>query len=158
MLARYLHIISLLPTCLLPMAISVARNDCVQPQLVTDPKFVPGQVWSYKTRPGEQSSTITILRVERTPKLGTIVHVRIDRIHFTNCTGGPSPTLLEHAPFARAALEESVKAKVGSTSMVPDYAAGYRDWLSHCGGVYTISVARVVAADDATFSAGLGCS
>jgi hypothetical protein len=118
---------------------------------------VPGQVWSYKTRPGEESSTLTILRVEKTPKLGTIVHLRIDRVHFSNCTGGPSPEVIEHAPFTRAALEASVTMKVNSVTQVPAYDAGYKDWLSHCGGVYTITVDRMVAVDDATFNAGLGC-
>ena len=118
---------------------------------------MPGQVWSYKTRRSEADSTITILRIEKTPKLGTIVHVRIDNVHFNKCTGGPSPNLIQHVPFSRAALDASVLANVSSVSKVPDYAAGYQDWLSHCGGVYTISIDRVVAADEATFSAGLGC-
>lgn len=157
MLTRYFKIIPLIPAWLLPFTISVAQSSCVQPQLVTDPKFVPGQVWAYKTRPGEESSTLTILRVEKTPKLGTIVHLRIDRVHFSNCTGGPSPEVIEHAPFTRAALEASVTMKVNSVFQVPAYDAGYQDWLSHCGGVYTITVDRMVAIDDATFNAGLGC-
>ena len=157
MLTRYLMVIPLLAAWLLPLPISAGQSSCVQPQAVTDSKFAPGQVWSYKTRPGEESSTITILRVEKTPKLGTIVHVRIDGIHFSNCTGGRSPSALQHAPISRAALEASVTAKVSSVSTMPDYAAGYEDWLSHCGGVYTITVDRVVAADDAAFRAGLGC-
>lgn len=157
MLTRYLEATSLLPAWLLSFAISAAQSSCVQPQLVTDPMFLPGQVWSYKTRPGEESSTLTILRVEKTPQLGTIVHLRIDGVHFRNCTGGPSPEVIEHAPFARAALEASVTTKVNSVSKAPDYDAGYHDWLSHCGGVYTITVDRVVATDDATFRAGLGC-
>jgi hypothetical protein len=33
----------------------------------------------------------------------------------------------------------------------------YDDWLAHCGGVYTISVANVLDADDYTFQSGLGC-
>lgn len=153
MLTRYLKVIPLLSASLLPLP----QSNCAQPQFVSDPTFRPGQVWSYKTRSGEESSTVTILRVEKTPKLGTIVHVRIDGVHFHNCTGGPSPKVLEHAPFARAALLASVIATVGSVSKVPDYEAGYQDWLNHCGGVYTITAARVVATDDAQFGASLGC-
>jgi hypothetical protein len=157
MLTPCWKLIPLLSASLMPLPISVAQSNCAQPQLVKDVKFVPGQVWSYKTRPGEEDSTVTILRVESTPKLGVIVHVRIDGIHFSNCTGGPSPRRIEHAPFSRAALEASVGSKVGSLSKVPDYSAGYHDWLSHCGGVYKGTVDRVVATDDATFNAGLGC-
>ena len=157
MLTRYLKVISLLSACFVPLPTCLAQSSCAQPQLVADSKFVPGQVWRYKTRRGEENSTLTILRVEKTPKLGTIVHVRIDGVHFSNCTGGPSPTLIEHAPLSRAALEASVTGEVGSVSKLPDYAAGYQEWLSHCGGVYTITIDRVVEVDSATFSAGLGC-
>ena len=157
MLTRYLKVISLLSAVVVPLPTSLAQSSCAQPQLVADSKFVPGQVWRYKTRPGEENSTVTILRVEKTPKLGTIVHVRVDGVRFTNCTGGPSPTAIEHAPLSRAALEASVTGKVGSVPKVPDHAAGYQDWLSHCGGVYMITVDRVVGTDDASFSAGLGC-
>lgn len=157
MLTRSLKAISLLSALHVTLPTSLAQSRCLQPQLVSDSKFVPGQVWRYKTRLGDESSTVTILRVEKTPKLGIIVHVRIDGVHFRNCTGGPSPTLIEHAPLSRAALEASVTGQVGSVSKVPDYAAGYQEWLSHCGGVYTITVDRVVGTDDASFSAGLGC-
>ena len=33
-------------------------------------RFQPGQVWQYNTRPGEESSRITIAKVEAHPKLG----------------------------------------------------------------------------------------
>jgi len=156
MRARDLQVITVLFASLLPLPLSAQKN-CAQPLLVTDSKFVPGEVWQYKTRAGEEASTLTILRVENAPKLGTIVHVRVDGVHFSNCRGGPSPSVLQHLPFSRAALEASVTAKVGSAKNVPDYAAGYQDWLTHCGGVYTLTVDRVVAADDATFSSGIGC-
>jgi hypothetical protein len=135
----------------------VPQTQCAQPQVTTDSKFEPGQVWSYKTRPGEERSTVTILRIEKTPKLGTIIHIRIDGVHFSNCTGGPAPRLVQHAPFNRAALEASLTAKVGSVSVLPDYSAGYGDWLSHCGGVYTTSVDQMVALNDAQFGSSLGC-
>jgi hypothetical protein len=67
-------------------------KQCTVPQPEVDSTYTPGQVWSYNTRPGEASSTVTILRVERTPKLGVIVHVRIDGVQFKNCKGGPAPT------------------------------------------------------------------
>jgi hypothetical protein len=104
-LLRALHVLShalLLGAVLLPQQESTAaRKVCAVPETIVDSTYKPGQVWSYKTRPGEASSTITILRVEATPKLGTIIHVRVDDIHFSSCKGGPAPTSLAHAPFAR---------------------------------------------------------
>jgi hypothetical protein len=45
-----------------------------------------------------------------------------------------------------------------SVSTLPDFEAGYSDWLDHCGGVYTLAIADVVSVDDITFNAGLGCN
>jgi hypothetical protein len=156
-LMRYLALTSLLWPWLLYFPLSIAETNCAQPEAATDPKSLPGQVWSYKTRPGEESSTATILRVEKEPKIGIVIHVHIEGVHFSNCTGGPAPEEIDHAPFTRAAIEASVTEKVRSISALPDYDAGYQDWLRHCGGVYTITVERMVAVDDATFSASLGC-
>jgi hypothetical protein len=100
---------------------------------------------------------VTILRVEVLPKIGTIIHVRIDGVKFRNCTGGPSPETIEHAPFVKSSLDKSVNHKLSTVSQVPDFEAGYDNWLAHCGGVYTITVAEMVEAGDATFSKGLGC-
>jgi len=130
---------------------------CWQPQAVVDPIYKSGQVWSYKTRPGEESSTITILRVESTPKLGVIVHVRIDGFQFKDCEGAPGPTKMEHAPFAKAAIDKSVLRLLRTESKVPDYTDGYGDWLSHCDGVYTISVAEMLTATNEAFKSGSGC-
>jgi len=141
---------------LLAPAAALGPRTCDAPVVITDAKFIPGQVWSFQSRPGEGASTVTILRVESLPKVGVVIHIRIDGIQFKNCTGGPSPTSIQHAPFTKAALDQSVTHLIRSVN-VPQYEAGYRSWLAHCGGVYTISVAAMVDADDATFNAGLGC-
>jgi hypothetical protein len=56
------------------------RKECAVPVVVSDSTCGPGQVSSYKARPGGRSSTVTILRVETLPKAGVIVHVRIDGV------------------------------------------------------------------------------
>jgi hypothetical protein len=145
---RALRVVShavLLGTALLPQRVSTAdKKECVVPQTTVDSTYKPGQVWSYKTRPGESSSTITILRVETTPKLGTIIHIRVDDVQFRDCNGArPAPTSIAHAPFAKAAIDKSVIRQLRSVSTLPDFEAGYSDWLAHCGGVYTVSVAEM---------------
>ena len=52
---------------------------------VQDAKYKPGQVWSYKTRPNEQKSTVTILRVDETAQAKRIVHIRVEHVQLTNC-------------------------------------------------------------------------
>jgi hypothetical protein len=50
---------------------------------------------------------------------------------------------VQHMPFTRAALADSVTRKI-STGPLPDYLEGYSYWANHCGGVYTISVREAV--------------
>ncbi len=138
--------------------ISYAKDkSCTTPNPATDSKFRPGQVWEYKTRPGEEKSFLTILRIESLPKIGTIIHIRVDRVRLRNCTGGPEPDNFQHMPFTRDAIEHSVTKLEKESSDVPAYKDGYDEWHNACGGVYTISVAEAVAVADATFKKGVGC-
>jgi len=121
-----------------------------------DPKFVPGQVWTYHSRSTEPAATLTVLKVETLPKIGVIVHLRLDGIRLRNCSGGPEPTEIEHAPFTRDAVDRSV-VKLIRTGDVPPFQEGYDRWRHDCGGVYTITVAEMVAVDEQTFNAGSGC-
>ena len=156
---RHFHFLILLVVLshsgLAQQAADAHAKRCVEPQAATDPKFSPGQVWSYRTRKGEESSTITVLRVETFPKVGVIVHVRIDGITVKNCSGGPSPTSIAHAPISREALDRSVTKLLEQRRALPDYMHGYNEWRQACGGVYTISVADVLKADEEAFNSGM---
>lgn len=133
-------------------------KKCSVPQPVSDKKFIPGQVWEYKTRIGEETSFLTILKVESLPK-GTIVHIhiRIDKVRLKNCSGGPEPETIEHMPFARDAVDKSVTKLLRVESNIPDFQPGYSDWRNACGGVYTISVADAVQTDEVALNQNLGC-
>lgn len=111
---------------ILSLKIAGVAQDCkcVTPTPTDDPKFKPGQVWSYKTRPGEEESTLSILRIESSPKLGVIIHIRVNDFQFKNCTGGPAPHTLGHAPFSRAAIDSSV-VKLLRTVEVPACENGF---------------------------------
>ena len=132
-------------------------KTCASPEPIKDSKFRPGQVWIYKNRVGEEKSFLTILTVESLPQLGTIVHIRVDKIRLWNCTGGPEPDNFQHMPFTREAIERSVTKLQKESSDIPDHQAGYDEWRGACGGVYTITVAEAVSAGEATFRKGLGC-
>lgn len=128
---------------------------------VQDEKYIPGQVWTYKTRANEQESTLTILRVEETAGRKRIVHIRVDHIQLTNCTGGPAPDTLEHMPFSKEALDESA-VKVIRTGTVPDFRSGYSEWRAAWdaggAGFYMVSVALALDVAQKTFDHGVGCS
>ena len=138
---------------------SIGQKDvhsCPAPEVVKDKKYQPGQVWRYKTRQGEERSRITVLRVETLPKVGIIVHVRVDRVRLRNCAGGPEPDNFQHMPFTRDALERSV-TKLEKDSVEISDLSGYEQWRADCGGVYTITVAEAIKVADYTFNKGLGC-
>ena len=142
--------LSLLFAALTVTSVSADQPKCATPAVVDDATYKPGQVWSYKTRPGDEESTVTILRVESTPKLGIIVHVRVDKFKLENCSGNKGDSSMDHAPFARAAIDKSVVKLLRTEKDIPDFSEGYNDWLSHCGGVYTMNVADALTATNKT--------
>ena len=86
---------------------------------VPDRKFKPGQVWSYQTRANEAASALTILQVDRSAKLGTIVHIRVDGLQMHN-PGGDLVPAIEHMPFSRDALLMSVTKLTENRPLAPD--------------------------------------
>ncbi len=118
---------------------------------VEDARFSPGQVWTYSTRAGESNSTLTILEVDRLPKIGVIVHVRVGGLALHGPNGNVVPSI-EHMPFTRDALLMSVVRSAGQAKEMPTME-GYEDWARHCGGVYKIPVADAVDATEKTWNA-----
>lgn len=128
---------------------------------ITDEKFRVGDVWEYQTRKGEERSRITILRVDDSPEIGIIVHIGVDNVHFANCNGGQEPDAVPHMPFARKALEASVKKRLASGQPLPSYEDGYQEWrdayAQKHAGIYVVGVADAVSVAEETFQKGIGC-
>jgi hypothetical protein len=140
-----------------PGGFSQSHAPCPTTTPASDRKFAAGQVWSFRSRDFEPDATVTILKVESFPKVGKIVHVRIDGIRLRNCSGGPEPTSIGHAPFTRDAIERSA-IRLLRAGAVPTFEKGYDDWKSHCGGVYSIAVREMVVVNEKTFNSNSGCS
>ena len=117
---------------------------------VEDARFRPGQVWTYSTRAGEQSSTLTILEVDRSLKLGVLVHIRVDGVALHEPNGNVLSTL-EHMPFTRDAMLTSVVHLAGQAKKMPTME-GYEEWARNCGGVYSISVAEAIDVNQRTLN------
>jgi hypothetical protein len=117
---------------------------------VVDSKFKPGQVWTYRNRPGESESTVTILQVDRMEKIGVVVHIRVDGLRMLNPRREPVPSI-EHMPFTRDAILLSVIDLHQTVATLPTLE-GYDHWRADCGGVYTISVADAVSVAEKTFN------
>ena len=73
-----------------------------------DQKFQVGDIWEYKTRPGEERSRITILRIENSPKVGIIVHVAVDNLTWLDCENKAFAQSIPHMPFGRARLKPAL--------------------------------------------------
>jgi hypothetical protein len=138
---RSLHVAVMLVLCNIP-AFSQPKPCPTLETNVQDSTFKPGQVWSYTTRPNETGSTITILQVDRSEKIGIIIHVRLDGLNAHNPRGERVPSI-GHMPFTRDALIAST-SRLLRTQEQPPTMEGYENWRSACGGVYTISVRDAV--------------
>ena len=83
--------------------------------------FLPGQVWQYDTRPGEENSTLTVLAIDDEED-HVIIHIRLDDLNFgsTGC--------IRHLPFSADAIMDSVTGFIKHLDAVPDFKEGYDQW------------------------------
>lgn len=88
----------------------------------------PGQVWAYKTRPGEAGSTLTILKVEQYNDLGSVVHIRVDGIQMRNPIKGNVVTDIPHLPFKASAVQASITTLLSQSPTLPAFEEGYDTW------------------------------
>lgn len=82
-------------------------------------RFEPGQVWTYHTRPGEEESRLTIVKVEPHDKLGTIVHIQVNGIAQKPPPARGLNSVIHHMPFAEEAIGRSVIELAASDAPVP---------------------------------------
>ncbi|WP_415773728.1 hypothetical protein [Pseudomonas sp. LB3P38] len=107
-----------------------------------------GDIWAYKNRPGEDGSTLTILKIENYPKLGKVVHIRVDGFRMINPVTGNEFNDMPHLPFQAKTLERSITHRVGETAEIPDFKQGYAAWRvafdEEKAGVFKISVSKTL--------------
>lgn len=115
-------------------------------------RYAEGQVWEYRTRPGDGGSLLKIQHIEAAPAnsgLGRIYHISIVGLHIA----GQGETIpLPHAPVSQTTLDASVIRLSRSSVEFPSADEGIAQWRSDRGGVFTISVAEIAAVLDRTLS------
>jgi len=113
-------------------------------------EMVPGQVWKYKTRQGEQASTLTILKVESYKDLGRVIHIRVDAIRMTNPLKGNVVTDVPHLPFKEEAIQKSITELVRKSPEIPPFREGYDTWknayLTGRAGAFDTTVSATLTA------------
>ncbi len=128
------------------------RNSVVETNL---DKFKAGQIWKYHNRLGEDSSTLTILKIETYEKADTIIHIRVDgvKIYNPNAASGYS-NFLGHLPFSEKTISKSVTMLGGQNDNIPDFAEGYNEWKKAWdigkSGYWTIDLKDAIEAVDSS--------
>ena len=114
----------------------------------TEARYQVGQIWHYETRPGEEDSTFTVLKVETHPKLGVIVHITVQGIRLKNpqAPNGFSERI-GHMPFAEEAIDNSI-LDMSEENPLPDSQEGYEEWRTAFendnAGIFSITVAEAI--------------
>jgi hypothetical protein len=118
-------------------------------EVFTIKKYEAGQVWKIEAQPNDDSASLMILKVERSQKGDTIVHVRLDNIHVYNSeTKTTALKTIAHLPFSVKALDSSVIRLQGRENNLPEFETGYQKWKSAYdqdqGGYWKLSVRTVL--------------
>ena len=115
----------------------------------SDKKLKEGQIWKYKTRPGEENSTITILKIERiTGENGrpvTIVFVQINGLKIRDIYR-PDVQVdhIQPYPFQMKTLFNSLTQLVSENNKIPDFEATYNKWRGGKGAYLVVNIIKVI--------------
>ncbi len=135
-------------------SVSQVKTDTmpVAGSLVID--FKPGQRWHYKTRPGEDSSTLIILKTGYYNHVG-LVHVCVEGVDVKN-PYKPGLDTLFHMPFSKEAMQKSVTQLISENNPLPDYIEGYNNWKKEfdagTGGFFSTQVSEALDASQQAIS------
>lgn len=146
--------ISLLFLAFLP-ACRKAESAIVE---TSHPKYSPGQIWRYKTRLTEPQSRAVVLRIDKSPVAGFIIHVALNGVALKS-PSSPDGVAREisHLPFSEAAVDQSV-TELESVGTIPNFGEGYQTWREafdqHKAGVWTVAFAEAVAAMETALNQG----
>lgn len=118
-------------------------------------KYAEGQVWEYRTRPGEEGSLLKIGKIETVGAAGEVFHISIVGLRIAvPQQQDVRLTELPHVPVSRQTLDQSV-TKLSKTALKgPDFSKSYAEWRKNADagrvGVFTISVASIVGSVEDT--------
>ncbi|ACL04442.1 conserved hypothetical protein [Desulfatibacillum aliphaticivorans] len=112
-------------------------------------EYAEGQIWSYKTRPGEEKSTVLINKIESHDILGHIFHISIREIKLKSAaTASGFVTEITHSPVSEETLKKSLTKVVGKGAANSECIEGYYTWKEAFdngeAGIFTVSVSEIV--------------
>ncbi len=122
--------------------LSLVMALCFSPSLASAQTFEAGQVWTLSA-PMSESTRVRIGRIEDN---GQTVHISLWG-EPVDAPGMASPLVASHLPISADALRRSVRTLVDETPPSDlEFDAGYAEWQSAQGGVFTIPVSEIVGA------------
>jgi hypothetical protein len=101
-----------------------------------DSVYQPGQEWSYKTRTGEEASTLVICKVQAHPKMGTIIHISLRGLNIKNpLQKSGFSDVITHLPFTEESIDNSVVKILNKTTQLPedlqeDFTLAFEEWCA----------------------------
>lgn len=134
------------PQIFTTLFLSLFLTNCKNPETM---KYKVGQEWNYKTRKGEENSTLKILKIEEYPKHGKVIHISIGGLK----VGNPDVEKgfakeFTHIPITEEALDKSVTVLKNDKVKLPTKIDGYDYWKKEfdqgIAGVFSISVPEIV--------------
>ncbi len=134
------------PADVAPAILHVVTESVVES---SDGKYRVGERWHYRTRPGEEQSLMTVVRVESSPRLGIIVHVSVDGLSIENLDA-PAGVIdtIGHLPMAEEAVDNSVTARSATNLPVSGRDEGYEEWRlafdAGGAGIWTVTLADAI--------------
>jgi hypothetical protein len=112
-------------------------NPCANgyTQNIWDPRFTPGQRWSYRARPLDKDSTLTITKIDYVTDIGVVVHITVDHVDFEDTPGDRPHHNDRRESFAirRDSLDASVLDILGISQVAGP--PNYYSWQINCGGL-----------------------
>src|SRR5262245_23233410 len=133
---------SLMAVAAICVSAQVLAEELPPPQPAVSEQFSVGQVWRYRTRPGEEGSRVIIGKIEQIPEMGTIVHVKLIGLSLKGPAGVGTATVMNHAPVSEAQVSASVTDLTEEVGDLDGFTAGYETWLSAFragkAGVFTL--------------------
>ena len=121
------------------------RRSTIAVTEVTDGKFRSGQVWTYRTRVGEESSRAFVGRVDQLATGERIVHVALVGLRIENpLADGGCQSILSHAPVLESSCSQSVLELQDQSMIVGTFEEGYATWRNAFdgggGGFFTVEL------------------
>lgn len=116
-------------------------------QNVWDPKFTPGQRWTYHSRPEDSGTTVVVNKIDDVPGIGLVIQIDIDNVDFIDrgSTGHARHFERQHLAVTRDSLDVSVIEVVGTVAPLPENLISYRWWRSDCvARTYSTTLARTL--------------